>query len=156
MKDQDGWSLLWWAVQLGHNDVVKLLLKPGKVDTDSKYKNGRTPLFWVAEKGHYAVLKLLLGKGADLESKDEIAGPRSRGLQRTGTRLSSSFCSVRMPIWSRRTKIAGRRSRGLQRTGTRPSSSCCSIRVLAMSLKTMRRQYSRATTSGGAVRARGY
>jgi hypothetical protein len=37
-----------------------LLLKTGKVEVDSKDKDGRTPLSWAAVKGHKAVVKPLL------------------------------------------------------------------------------------------------
>jgi len=55
--------------------VVKLLLKTGKVDVDSKNNNGRTPLSWAAENGHEAVVKLLLETGkVDVDSKNDYYG----------------------------------------------------------------------------------
>jgi ankyrin repeat protein len=39
--------------------VVKLLLATGKVDADSKDKDGQTPLSRAAGSGHEAVVKLL-------------------------------------------------------------------------------------------------
>ncbi|KFZ00561.1 hypothetical protein V500_01008 [Pseudogymnoascus sp. VKM F-4518 (FW-2643)] len=61
-----------WAPLNEHEAVVKLLLITGKVDADSKDKDGRTPLSWAAENGHEAVVKLLLNRGkVDVNSKDK-------------------------------------------------------------------------------------
>jgi hypothetical protein len=55
-----------------HEAVVKLLLITGKVDADSKDKDGRSPLSWAPENGHEAVVKLLLNRGkVDVNSKDK-------------------------------------------------------------------------------------
>jgi ankyrin repeat protein len=51
-----------WAVQEGHEAVVKLLLERG-AELEKNYY-GRTPLSWAAIYGHEAVVKLLLEKGA--------------------------------------------------------------------------------------------
>jgi ankyrin repeat protein len=68
--DSYGRTPLLYAVENGHEAVVKLLLERGAVlkTEDSNY--GRTPLSWAAENGHKAVVKLLLEKGAELETKD--------------------------------------------------------------------------------------
>lgn len=56
----------------GAEAVVKLLLKTGKVDGDSKDNGGRTSLSWAAQNGHEAIVKLLLGTGkVDADSKDD-------------------------------------------------------------------------------------
>ncbi|KAH8689310.1 hypothetical protein BGW36DRAFT_70072 [Talaromyces proteolyticus] len=69
-KDYYGRTPLLWAVEGGHEAIVKLLLEKG-ADLESKdHEYGRTPLSRAAEGGHEAVVKLLLEKGADLESKD--------------------------------------------------------------------------------------
>jgi hypothetical protein len=47
----------------GHEAVVKLLLKTGKVEVNSKDKNGLTPLSWAARNGHEAIVKLPLATG---------------------------------------------------------------------------------------------
>jgi ankyrin repeat protein len=63
---------LWLAARGGHKVVVKLLLETGKVDVNSKDKNGRTLLSWSAKDGHEAMVKLLLGTGkASVHSKDK-------------------------------------------------------------------------------------
>jgi ankyrin repeat protein len=58
-------------VKEGHEAVVQQLLVTGKVDIDSKDKDGRTPLLWAVKEGHEAVVQRLLATGkADVNSKD--------------------------------------------------------------------------------------
>ncbi|MCJ1384352.1 hypothetical protein MMC17_007468 [Xylographa soralifera] len=72
IKDQDGRTLLFWAVENEHEAIVKALLEIGKVNADSKDQNGRTPLSWAAEKGQEAVVIALLKTGkVDADSKDQ-------------------------------------------------------------------------------------
>ena len=72
LQDSYGRTALLLAAERGHDAVVKLLLKTGKVDVESKDEYGRTPLSWAAEEGHEAVVKLLLETGkVDVESKDK-------------------------------------------------------------------------------------
>ena len=52
-----------WAIQEGHEVVVKLLLEKG-AELETKDGYSRTPLSWAADSGHEAVVKLLLEKGA--------------------------------------------------------------------------------------------
>jgi hypothetical protein len=57
--------------RMGHEAVVRLLLK-NSAEMESKDDNfGQTPLSWVARNGHEAVVKLLLEKDAELESKNK-------------------------------------------------------------------------------------
>ena len=58
-----------WAVQEGHEVVVKLLLEKGR-ELKTKNYYSQMPLSWAAENRHEAVVKLLLEKGAELEIKD--------------------------------------------------------------------------------------
>jgi ankyrin repeat protein len=58
-KDCYGRTPLSWAAREGRDIVIKLLIKTGKVDIDSKDDDGRTPLYWAAFYGHEAVVKLL-------------------------------------------------------------------------------------------------
>jgi len=67
-KDKSGRTPLSWAVEKGHEAVVKLLLENGAEPDKNK---GRTPPSWATKKGHEAVVKLLLEKGAELDAKDK-------------------------------------------------------------------------------------
>ena len=59
------------ASKSGHEAVVKLLLKTGKVDVDSKSNCGRTPLSWAAGAGYEAVVRLLIERDdVEADSKD--------------------------------------------------------------------------------------
>lgn len=60
---------LFVSSYLGHEAIVRQLLKR---DADLECKDetyGRTPLSWAARNGHEEVVRLLLEKGADIESK---------------------------------------------------------------------------------------
>jgi ankyrin repeat protein len=57
-----GRTPLFWAVENGHDAVVKLLLAKEDVDPNSKGPYDQTPLLIAAENGHEAVVKLLLAK----------------------------------------------------------------------------------------------
>ena len=71
-KDGHGWTLLWWAAQNRHQDMVKLLLKTEKVDVDAKDEDGRTPLSLAAGYGSQAIVKLLLEtETVDIDAKDK-------------------------------------------------------------------------------------
>ncbi|XP_036834033.1 ankyrin repeat domain-containing protein 29 isoform X2 [Oncorhynchus mykiss] len=56
---QDGTAPLWMAAQMGHSEVVKVLLLRG-ADRDADRKDGSTALFKAAFKGHNAVIEELL------------------------------------------------------------------------------------------------
>ncbi|KAK2814626.1 hypothetical protein FQN49_008128, partial [Arthroderma sp. PD_2] len=53
---------LFYAARFGNLAILKRLLADGRVEPDSKNKNGRTPLSLVAENGDDKVVKLLLAK----------------------------------------------------------------------------------------------
>jgi ankyrin repeat protein len=88
-NSQYGQTPLSWAAEQGHEAVVKLLLKTGKVDVDAKDNDSRTPLSWTAEQGHKAVVKLLLEiSKVEVDAKDKYGRtpllcslwrPRGRG-----------------------------------------------------------------------------
>ncbi|KAF5239238.1 hypothetical protein FANTH_10040 [Fusarium anthophilum] len=57
------WTPLSYAARYGHEDVVRLLLSRGDIDTNSEdtvYKE--TPLSWAAKNGHATIVQLLLEK----------------------------------------------------------------------------------------------
>ena len=65
-----GYTPLLKASQMGHKDVVKLLLDKG-ADPNKAGRLLGTPLHVGAKGGYRDVVQLLLDRGADLESKDK-------------------------------------------------------------------------------------
>jgi ankyrin repeat protein len=64
-------ELLFSAVKHGNEEVVSLLLETGKVGSDVKDNDGRTPLSWTATNGHVTLAKLLVDTGkVDINSED--------------------------------------------------------------------------------------
>jgi len=51
---------LLWAVENGHETIVRLLLANPKVDPNSKGNFSWTPLLWAVENGHETIVRLLL------------------------------------------------------------------------------------------------
>jgi ankyrin repeat protein len=62
-KDKNEQPALFWAIDSGHMDMVKLLLAHGAL-VESKDKNGLTALMCAG--GHMKIARLLLDKGADV------------------------------------------------------------------------------------------
>jgi cytohesin len=68
--DFDGRTPLHYAAQLGHKEIVELLIA-NDADVNAKNKYGETPLLSAATKG---IAELLIAKGADVNAKDEVYG----------------------------------------------------------------------------------
>jgi len=66
-------SALHVAVQLGNEEVVRILLVAG-ADTEARDLDETTPLLHAAERGDVAVIKLLLGAGADVTARNRGGG----------------------------------------------------------------------------------
>jgi ankyrin repeat protein len=70
IKDQLGATPLHEAAEVGHAEVVRLLLSKG-ADVNAKTTTGRlTPLHVAAGKGHREVAETLINSGADVNAKD--------------------------------------------------------------------------------------
>ena len=64
-------SLLNWASEFGHIEIMKLLLERGAhVNARDSTQQGRTPLHRAAASGHVEAIKLLIEKGGDVYSFD--------------------------------------------------------------------------------------
>jgi hypothetical protein len=62
----DGTNSLYFAVQDGNLDTVKVLLENG-AKVNGVYRDGFRPLLTACEKGHLDIVKLLLEKGAKID-----------------------------------------------------------------------------------------
>ncbi|MDR1111626.1 MAG: OmpA family protein [Deltaproteobacteria bacterium] len=64
-----GWPILTWAVYLGDEPAVNLLLRAGaRVNGTDEY--GATALHWAAWAGRHSIAKLLLNNGASCQAQD--------------------------------------------------------------------------------------
>ncbi|XP_077987146.1 acyl-CoA-binding domain-containing protein 6-like [Glandiceps talaboti] len=68
-RDEEGLSLLHWACDRGHDDVVKLLLSY-KVDINAKDNDGQTPLHYAVTCEFLSIINVLLDNGADPKLTD--------------------------------------------------------------------------------------
>lgn len=66
-QDKYGRTVLYLASQLGHLEIVELLLK-AKAKIDTPDEEGRTPLMEAAWKGHLPIVKVLIQHGANIEA----------------------------------------------------------------------------------------
>ncbi len=71
-RDENGRTLLSWAAQLGHLDVVKILITKGAdintIDNDTSFTE--TPLHNAVEEIHPDIVEVLIEKGADISVED--------------------------------------------------------------------------------------
>ena len=70
-RDDDGYTLLLWAVRWGNTRIVELLLGAG-ADPNVQGINEKTPLHKAAYRRDPTLLELLLGAGADPNVRDNI------------------------------------------------------------------------------------
>lgn len=64
-------TALLWAADMGHLDVLELLLQTG-ADPNLQDENGLTALLWAADRGHVDCVKALLQGAADVNSVDSV------------------------------------------------------------------------------------
>ena len=68
-KDDDGYTALSRAAQVGQVAAVQLLIERG-AEIESKNRWGRTPLSEAARYGHEVIVRLLIERNANIESTD--------------------------------------------------------------------------------------
>jgi len=69
-RDENGLTLLHWATDRGHLDVVKMLLDRDSELLNLQENDGQTSLHYAASNEHQDIVKYLLSKGADAEICD--------------------------------------------------------------------------------------
>ena len=65
LLDPDGLTLLHWATDRGHANIVQLLLEKDKDLLDLRDNEGQTALHYGTSCGHKEIVKMLLSHGAD-------------------------------------------------------------------------------------------
>ena len=68
--DDDGYTCLILAVDVGHTETVRTLLCMTEVDVNQSNAEGNTPLHFAVSQKDFAVSKVLIDAGADVEAKD--------------------------------------------------------------------------------------
>ena len=66
----DNTNQIMMAAEIGHSDILKLLLDVRPQDIDNKDNNGSTSLSKAAFQGHKESVELLLNRGANINHKD--------------------------------------------------------------------------------------
>ncbi len=66
------WTPLIYAVDMGNDSIVKLLLEKGGAQVNITINTGETPLHIAAKKGYAKIVTLLLSHKADMEVQDLI------------------------------------------------------------------------------------
>jgi outer membrane protein OmpA-like peptidoglycan-associated protein len=67
--NSSSWPILTWAVYLGKEEAVNLLLRAGaRVNAPDEY--GATALHWAAQTGRHSIAKILLNNGAYCQARD--------------------------------------------------------------------------------------
>ena len=82
-RDKADWELLHWAAFWGYERIIQRLLEKG-ADIAREDRSRHTALSTVTKKGQEAVVESF--EGADMESKDGMAGRRYCWPRGTGTR----------------------------------------------------------------------
>jgi ankyrin repeat protein len=143
-----GWTALMLAVQNGHVEVVRALLKAGaKANVQgeldrSNSANDATPLILAVEKGHLEIARLLVEAGANADVSD--LGGRTplmlassvemlQLLQKAGVNLNQTNADGRTPLWTAVSRINEPMIRFLVQSGADPDARDRSGQPLIMS-----------------------
>jgi len=70
IKDELGWTPLYWAASTGQEEVAEFLIAKG-ADVGAKVEDSSTPLHQAARAGAIKLVKLLIDKGADVNGKNK-------------------------------------------------------------------------------------
>ncbi len=71
-QDENGYSLLFYAAEKGHMEIVKYLVELGVSIDAYGYATQKTPLGIAVYNGHVEIVKYLVEKGANIDKKDHL------------------------------------------------------------------------------------
>ena len=132
-----GWTALMLAIQYGHDDVTRALLKAGaKVNAKGEPNpheafNDTTPLMLAISKGQTEIARLLIEAGADVNASDY--GKRTvlmlarnvetlQLLQKAGVNLNQKDAGGRTALWTAVSMIDEKMIRFLVKNGADPNA----------------------------------
>jgi len=69
IKDEFGWTPLYWATSLGQTEVAKFLVSKG-ADVNAKDSSNRTPLHQAVVTGNEKLAELFIANSADINAKN--------------------------------------------------------------------------------------
>lgn len=67
--DEDSWTCLHWAVEMGHRDLVELFLDEDPLLLNMKTKEGLSCINIAAWRGDHSMVQLLLQQGAEIDDR---------------------------------------------------------------------------------------
>jgi ankyrin repeat protein/transglutaminase-like putative cysteine protease len=70
VKDELGWTPLYWAASTAQEEIAEFLISKG-ADIGVRTNDNRTPLHQAAQSGAAKLVELLISKGADLNARDK-------------------------------------------------------------------------------------
>jgi len=67
--DEESWTCLHWAVEMGHTNMVTLLLDSEPLLLNMKTREGLSPINIAAWRGDKRMVELLINQGAEIDDK---------------------------------------------------------------------------------------
>ncbi|HCY36772.1 MAG: hypothetical protein DKM50_01315 [Candidatus Margulisiibacteriota bacterium] len=68
-RNEDGWSVLFHAIDQGNIEITKILIDKGAY-VNAKTKEGNTPLMLAVAKGNFDLVRMLVNRGATIQEKN--------------------------------------------------------------------------------------
>lgn len=65
-----GWTPLLFATQLGHKEIVEILIRHGAKVNNTSYPDHISALHLASAKGYYLIVQILLNNGAKIDHQD--------------------------------------------------------------------------------------
>jgi ankyrin repeat protein len=85
LSDEDRQALLWWAVQIGHEGVVRMSLQAETIGYSSTRGDSLALLFlWARDNGHGAIIELLMSKDFGIDGLSTMCSNALQGAAALG------------------------------------------------------------------------